>query len=155
MKNFIMIFSFALLILVGCSDGESELAGKKLGLTNYDPTITEEEKKDKEVIFNSHMAVFDFETDDEVVLEYLGNEYQGHYTLDDDRLAIELKDGGTSLAMTFIQFEKNDADYYSYSGESDEVKLDEGGEVSQLKNVYESYMGVNESYIFIEESETD
>ncbi|MHC0551775.1 hypothetical protein [Salinicoccus sp. CNSTN-B1] len=71
MKNLIMIFSFALLILAGCSNGDSELAGKKLGMTNYDPTITEEKKKDKEVIFDSHMPVFDFKTDDDIVLEHL------------------------------------------------------------------------------------
>lgn len=155
MKNLMMLISFVLLILVGCNNDESELTGKKLGLANYDPTITDEEKEDKEVGFDSHMPVFNFKTEDDVVLEHLGNEYPGHYMLEDGVLDIEVNDGGISLAMSFAQFEKEAADYYSYSGETENVKLDEDGETSQLKNVFESYMGLNEHYIFVEESEAD
>lgn len=90
-KNLMILLSFVLFVLAGCS-GESELEGKSLGMTSFDPTVSEEEKEGADIEFTSTMPVLDFTSADEVTLMQNGNEYSGDYTLEENNLSVNLKD---------------------------------------------------------------
>lgn len=145
-----ILLSFVLFVLAGCS-GESELEGKTLGMTSFDPTISEEEKEDEEVKFSSSMLVFEFTSVDEVKLTNNGNEYFGDYTLEDSNLTVNLEDEEATLRLDFVEFEETPDEYYSYTGKIENGELDDSDGSSQLSNIVNDF-GMGETYIFLEEN---
>lgn len=149
-KNLMILLSFAFFVLAGCS-GESELEGKSLGMTSFDPTVSEEEQEGADVEFTSTMPVFDFTSADEVTLMQGGNEYSGDYTLEESNLSVNLEDDGATLRLDFVEFEETPEEYYSYTGKIENGELDDSDGSSQLSNIVDDF-GMGETYIFLEEN---
>lgn len=145
-----IVLGVMLFIVTGCSNNETGLEGKELGISSNDPTISEEEKENSEINFSSNMLVFDFISSDEVTLLNLGNEYTGSYSLDGENLTVNLEDGESNLRLDFVEFKETPDEYYSYSGVIDDGELSEGDETSQLSNIYNN-ISMGETYIFLEE----
>lgn len=148
-RNLIMLLSFLLFVLVGCGN-ESELEGKKIGMTTPDPTSTEEEAENKDIKLTSSMLVFDFDSADEVTLKHNENEYSGSYTLEDTNLSISLDDEDTTLNLDISEFEETPDEYYSYTGKITDIAFEEENGSSQLANISNN-LSANETYIFVEE----
>ena len=88
-KSLVMMISILLLTLTGCAGGsESELEGKTLGLSMYNPTVSKEEAEAAEFKFSSNTPVFDFESSKDVTFSLNGSTYTGEYTLEDEHLSI-------------------------------------------------------------------
>lgn len=145
-----IVLGVMLFIVTGCSNNETGLEGKELGISSNDPTISKEEKENSEINFSSNMLVFDFISSDEVTLLNLGNEYTGSYSLDGENLTVNLEDGESNLRLDFVEFKETPDEYYSYSGVIDDGELSEGDETSQLSNIYNN-ISMGETYIFLEE----
>ena len=141
-KSLVMMISILLLTLTGCAGGsESELEGKTLGLSMYNPTVSKEEAEAAEFKFSSNTPVFDFESSKDVTFSLNGSTYTGEYTLED---------GDASMSIDFDEFKASEEEYASYSGTVSDGELDEGDETTQLTNAYRNF-GLDEHYLFLEE----
>ncbi len=150
LKIITIVLGVMLFIVTGCSNNETGLEGKELGISSNDPTISEEEKENAEINFSSNMLVLEFSSADEVTLLNLGNEYTGSYSLDGESLTVKLEDEGTNLRLDFVEFKETPDEYYSYSGVIDDGELHVGDETSQLSNSYQN-ISMEETYVFLEE----
>lgn len=150
-KNLIMLLSVLIFGLVGCSNNETGLEGKTLGISSFDPTVTEEEKENADIKFTPNMLVFDFTSADEVTLMQSGNEYSGDYTLEESNLSVNLEDDGATLRLDFVEFEETPDEYYSYTGKIENGELDDSDGSSQLSNIVDDF-GMGETYMFLEEN---
>ena len=143
-KSLVMMISILLLTLTGCAGGsESELEGKTLGLSMYNPTVSKEEAEAAEF-------KFDFESSKDVTFSLNGSTYTGEYTLEDEHLSITVEDGDASMSIDFDEFKASEEEYASYSGTVSDGELDEGDETTQLTNAYRNF-GLDEHYLFLEE----
>ncbi|CAD2071099.1 hypothetical protein JEOAER750_00156 [Jeotgalicoccus aerolatus] len=150
-KSLVMMISILLLTLTGCAGGsESELEGKTLGLSMYNPTVSKEEAEAAEFKFSSNTPVFDFESSKDVTFSLNGSTYTGEYTLEDEHLSITVEDGDASMSIDFDEFKASEEEYASYSGTVSDGELDEGDETTQLTNAYRNF-GLDEHYLFLEE----
>src|SRR5699024_12866555 len=113
----LVIVSILLRTATGCAGGsESELEGKTLELSMYNPTVSKEEAEAAEFKFSSNTPVFYFESSKDVTFSLNGSTYTGDYTLEDEHLLITVEDGDASMSIDFDEFKASEEEYASYSG---------------------------------------